>query len=157
MSANDFAGAIRRATETDLPAVVRLFAIPDEGNVKDENPTLPLERCYLDALRSINDDPNNALLVAEVDERVVGAFQLTIIQHVAYRGGRLAQIENVIVDPEYRSRGVGGAMMRWAIAEARRRKCFRVQLTSNKVRVRAQRFYARLGFVGSHVGMKLAL
>ena len=95
--------------------------------------------------------------MAEVDGRVVGAFHLTIIQYVAYRGGRVAQIENVIVDPAERSRGIGEAMMRFAIEEARRQGCFRVQLTSNKARKRAHRFYERLGFVSSHEGMTLAL
>jgi GNAT superfamily N-acetyltransferase len=73
------------------------------------------------------------------------------------RGGRVAQIENVIVDPAARSLGVGAAMMGWAIDEARRRGCIRVQLTTNKARKRAHRFYERLGFTASHEGMKLAL
>jgi GNAT superfamily N-acetyltransferase len=148
---------IRRAAPADLPTVIRLFAIPDEGNQKNEDPGPPLPACYVEALAAIADDPNNALLVAEVDGRVVGAFHLTIIQYVAYRGGRVAQIENVIVDPAERGRGVGEAMMRWAIDEARRRGCFRVQLTTNKVRKRAHRFYERLGFKASHEGMKLAV
>lgn len=88
---------------------------------------------------------------------MVGAFHLTVIQYVAYRGGRVAQVENVIVDPAARGRGIGEAMMRWAIDEARRRGCFRVQLTSNKVRKRAHAFYERIGFVASHEGMKLVL
>jgi len=78
-----------------------------------------------------------------------------VIQYVANRGGRVAQVENVIVAPAFRSQGIGEAMMRWAIEEARRRGCFRIQLTSNKVRTRAHRFYERLGFVASHEGMKL--
>jgi len=148
---------IRRAVEADLPEVVRMFAIPDEGNQKDERPESPLPRVYADALASIANDPNNMLLVAASGDRVVGAFHLTVIQYVGYRGGRVAQIENVIVDPPFRSRGVGEAMMRWAIDEARRRQCFRVQLTSNKVRKRAHAFYARLGFVASHEGFKMKL
>lgn len=148
---------IRRAVEADLPDVVRLFAIPDEGNKKREDPGPPLPSCYREALAAIADDPNNALLVAELDGRVAGAFHLTIIQYVAYSGGRVAQIENVIVEPELRGRGIGEAMMRWAIEESRRRGCFRVQLTTNKVRKRAHRFYERLGFTASHEGMKLSL
>ncbi|WP_437815788.1 N-acetyltransferase family protein [Sorangium sp. So ce1078] len=147
---------VRRATEADLPAVVRLFSIQEEGIVKTDHPGPPLDPRYREALAAIAEDPNNALLVAEVEGRVAGAFHLTIIQYVANRGGRVAQVENVIVDPSLRSRGVGEAMMRWAIDEARR-GCFRVQLTSNKVRRRAHRFYERLGFVASHEGMKLKL
>jgi GNAT superfamily N-acetyltransferase len=149
--------AIRRAEEADLGTVVRLFAIPDEGNKKDEVVSDPVDRCYVDALAAIASDPNNMLMVATQGGAVVGAFHLTIIQHVAYRGQRVAQIENVIVEPSFRQRGVGAVMMRWAIDEARRRGCFRVQLTSNKVRTRAHAFYERLGFVRSHEGMKLAL
>jgi GNAT superfamily N-acetyltransferase len=148
---------IRRAEEADLPAIVRLFAIPDEGNLKDEDPSSPLPACYREALAAIAMDPANMLVVAEREGAVIGAFHLTIIQYVAYRGGRVAQIENVIVDPGARGLGVGAAMMVWAIDEARRRGCFRVQLTSNKARVRAHRFYERLGFTATHEGMKLAL
>ncbi|WP_438008706.1 GNAT family N-acetyltransferase [Sorangium sp. So ce321] len=148
---------IRRAVEADLPTVIHLFSIPDEGNLKTDHPGPPLDPRYREALAAIAEDPNNALLVAEVEGRVVGAFHLTIIQYVANHGGRVAQVENVIVDPSQRSRGVGEVMMRWAIDEARRRGCFRVQLTSNKTRLRAHRFYQRLGFVASHEGMKLKL
>jgi ribosomal protein S18 acetylase RimI-like enzyme len=148
---------IRRAVEGDLPDVVRLFAIPNDGNVQDENPSAPLDPCYADALARMAADPNNALLVAEVDGSVVGVFQFTVIQHVAFRGGRVAQIENVVVAPEVRGHGIGETMMRWAVDEARRRGCFRVQLTSNKVRKRAIAFYERLGFVVSHEGLKLSL
>ncbi len=148
---------LRRAEEADLPTVVRLFAIPDEGNLKDEDPSSPLPACYADALRAIAADPRNMLMVAQREGAVIGAFHLTILQYVAYRGGRIAQIENVIVEPEARGLGVGAAMMAWAIDEARRRGCFRVQLTSNKARVRAHRFYERLGFKSTHEGMKLAL
>lgn len=148
---------LRRAEEADLPVVVRLFATPDEGNLKDEDPGTPLPPCYAEALAAIAQDPRNMLVVAERDGAVIGAFHLTILQYVAYRGGRVAQIENVIVDPSARRLGVGAAMMAWAIDEARRQGCFRVQLTSNKARTRAHRFYERLGFAATHEGLKLAL
>lgn len=146
---------IRDAVEADLPEIVRLFSTPDEGATKREDVGPPLASCYRDALAAITRDPNNALLVADLEGRVAGVFQLTMIQHVANMGGIAAQIENVIVDPTLRSRGIGEKMMRFAIDEARRRGCFRVQLTSNKVRKRAHRFYERLGFVATHEGMKL--
>ncbi|MEP7121693.1 MAG: GNAT family N-acetyltransferase [Byssovorax sp.] len=148
---------LRRAEPADLPTIVRLFAIPDEGNLKDEDPSSPLPSCYAEALASIATDPRSMLMVAESDGAVIGAFHLTILQYVAYRGGRVAQIENVIVEPGARRLGVGAAMMTWAIDEARRQGCFRVQLTSNKARTRAHRFYERLGFRATHEGMKLAL
>src|SRR3954466_7753259 len=116
---------LRRAEMADLPAVVRLFAIPDDGNLKDEDPSSPLPACYAEALASIAADPRNMLMVAERDGAVIGAFHLTILQYVAYRGGRVGQIENVIVDPAARGLGVGAEMMAWAIDECRRQGCFR--------------------------------
>lgn len=157
MTQPELVPTIRRAVEADLPAVVGLFSLEDEGVAKEDHPGPPLDPRYREALAAIAHDPNNALFVAEIDGRVVGAFHLTIIQYVANHGGRVAQLENVIVEPSVRGRGIGEAMMRWAIDEARRRGCFRVQLTSNKARLRAHRFYERLGFVASHQGMKLAL
>jgi GNAT superfamily N-acetyltransferase len=151
------APTIRRADAADLPIVVALFATPDEGNTKPDDPGPPLDPCYRKAFDAIAGDPNNLLMVAELDHRVVGVFHLTFIQYVAYRGGLVAQIENVVVSPALRGRGIGEVMMRWAIDEARRRGAYRVQLTSNKVRERAHRFYERLGFVASHAGLKLAL
>src|SRR6185369_3352549 len=112
---------IRRAVEADLPAAVRLFALPEEGNLKPEDPSRM--DAYRAALAKIAADLCNMLMVAEIDGAVVGAFQLTIIQYVAYTGGRVAMIETVIVDPAFRGQGVGEAMMRWAIEEARRQGC----------------------------------
>jgi len=148
---------VRRARPEDLPAIVRLFVIPDVGNVKNERPETPLPAAYADALAAIDADPNNMFMVAELEGRIVGVFQLTIIQQLTNQGARVAQIESVVVDTDVRGRGVGEAMMRWAIDEARRRRCFRVQLTSNKVRKRAHAFYARLGFTPTHEGFKLAI
>lgn len=124
---------------------------------KSEDLGPPLPRAYLDAFEAMDRDPDNTLLVAEQDGRVVGTFQLTIIQHLMYRGGRIAQIEAVRVDAPLRGQGIGESMMRWAIEEARKRGCVRVQLTSNKQRLAAHRFYARLGFAASHEGFKLFL
>ncbi len=147
----------REARPADLETIVRLFAIPGEGNARDADATFPVERCYVDALEELSRDPNQTLLVAEGEGRVLGVLQLTYIRHVGYRGGRVAQIENVIVAPEARSQGVGASLMREAIARARDAGCFRVQLTSNNARTRAHAFYERLGFARSHQGMKLAL
>lgn len=147
---------VRRATEADLPVVVALFQIPDEGNQADVDANLdPFASAYVDALRGMTDD--NALYVATEGEGALGVFQLTFIRHVGYAGGLVAQIENVIVSPSARGRGIGAAMMRFAIDLAKARGAFRVQLTSNKRRTRAHAFYERLGFVRSHEGMKLSL
>ena len=147
---------VRRAIVTDLPAVVALFKIPDEGNRLDAEAALdPFAPAYVEALHGMNDD--NALYVGDEDGLVVGVFQLTFVRHVGYAGGLVAQIENVIVAPSARGRGIGATMMRFAIDRAKSRSAFRVQLTSNKRRARAHAFYERLGFERSHEGMKLLL
>ena len=99
----------------------------------------------------------NGTYVAEVDGRLVGTFMLTFIRHLLRRGSLVAQVEAVRVDAPLRGHGHGAAMMRWVIDESRRRGCSRIQLTSNKSRKAAHRFYARLGFHASHEGMKLDL
>jgi GNAT superfamily N-acetyltransferase len=147
---------VRRAHVADLPSLVPLFRLPDEGTQRDLDGALDaFDPAYVDAMHATTDD--NALFVAEVSSAVVGVFQLTFVRHVAYRGGLVAQIENVIVLPAFRGRGIGSAMMRFAIDRARARSAFRIQLTSNKRRTRAHVFYARLGFESSHEGMKLTL
>jgi len=80
-----------------------------------------------------------------------------VLRQLSHRGGHVAQVESVHVASDLRRRGIGEAMMRHAIEEARRRGCHRLQLTSNKRRVDAHRFYTRLGFVQSHEGFKLPL
>ena len=97
------------------------------------------------------------LIVAEENDRVIGTLQLTFLRYLLYGGARVALVESVQVAASERSRGVGAAMMRFAIDEARRRGCHRVQLTSNEARKDAHRFYERLGFVASHEGFKLYL
>lgn len=144
---------VRRAEEADLPAIVALYRLPD-GNTRDREAALdPFAAPYVDALRASTDD--NAAWVADEGGAVCGVFQLTFVRHVAFAGGLVAQIEAVVVAEAARGRGVGEAMMRFAIAHARSRGAFRVQLTSNKARTRAHAFYERLGFVRTHEGMKL--
>jgi GNAT superfamily N-acetyltransferase len=97
------------------------------------------------------------LVVAEAAEQVVGTLQLTFITGLARRGALRAQIEAVRVADSFRGAGLGSAILGWAIEEARLRRCALVQLTTDKSRGEAQRFYQRLGFVASHEGMKLPL
>lgn len=145
---------VRLATEADLPAVLRLL-LEDRATLSDElGPDAP---CYRDALREMQASGNSATWVAEAEGRLVGTFMLTFTRHLMRRGTLVAEIESVRVDAGHRRRGIGEQMVRWAIAEARRRGCSRIQLTSNKSRKDAHRFYERLGFVASHEGMKLAL
>ncbi|TQS43018.1 GNAT family N-acetyltransferase [Cryptosporangium phraense] len=145
---------LRRARRDDLPELLALLAADQLGTHR-ENPDDPAP--YEAAFAAIDADPAQLLVAAEADGRVIGTFQLTIIPGLARRGARRAQIEAVRVAAEYRGRGLGAAMMRWAIDEARRRGCALVQLTSDKSRTDAHRFYERLGFARSHDGFKLRL
>jgi GNAT superfamily N-acetyltransferase len=109
---------------------------------------------YADALDEIIATPGNDVLVAELDGRLVGMCQLLVFRHIQERGGRCAEVESVHVDAALRSTGVGTALMADVVERARAAGCYRVQLTSNLARPDAHRWYARLGFTGSHTGFK---
>lgn len=117
----------------------------------------PLPRVYEDAFARIDADPNQLLLVGDLDGRIVASLQLTFIPGIAHQGAWRAQVEAVRVTRDLRGQRIGEAMMQHVIALARERGCALVQLTTNKARDDAQRFYRRLGFVASHEGMKLRL
>lgn len=154
---NKDALTFRRASGTDLAAIVGLLA-DDPLGARRENYTLPLPQAYVDAFAAIEQDPNNELIVVDAaDRQVIGVFQLTFIPYITYQGGWRALVEGVRVAAGYRSAGVGRQMFLWAIQRARDRRCRLVQLTSDKARPDAVRFYERLGFVASHEGMKLDL
>ena len=148
--------AFRRAIRADLPEIVRLLADDPLGS-KRERYELPLPASYLAAFEAIESDPNNELVVACLGERVVGVLQLTFIPYLTYQGSWRALIEGVRVDSGARSAGIGKALFEWAIERARERGCHLVQLTTDKTRPGALRFYEALGFVASHEGMKLHL
>lgn len=148
--------SFRDAAREDLPKIVRLLANDPLGS-KRERFEDPLPDCYCRAFDAIAADPNNRLIVVEHDGAVIGTLQLTFIPNITYQGGIRAQIEGVRVDDAYRSRQVGKRLFEWAIAEARRHGCHMVQLTADKTRPDAHRFYESLGFTASHVGMKLYL
>jgi GNAT superfamily N-acetyltransferase len=148
---------LRTATEADIPAVVDLIATDQLGATRDGVRDEADLAAYLAAFRCIDADPAHLLVVAEQDGQLVGTFQLSFLPGLARRGALRAQIEAVRVAANQRGAGLGAAMMGWAIDESRRRGCAVVQLTSDKTRVDAHRFYAGLGFVASHEGMKLFL
>ncbi|HET9405000.1 MAG TPA: GNAT family N-acetyltransferase [Burkholderiales bacterium] len=148
--------SFRRAARADVPEIVRLLA-DDALGAKRERYELPLPASYLTAFEAIDSDPNNELVVACLGERVVGVLQLTFIPYLTYQGSWRALIEGVRVDSGMRSAGIGKALFDWAIGRARSRGCHLVQLTTDKSRPGALRFYEALGFVASHEGMKLHL
>lgn len=112
---------------------------------------------YRRAFAVIDADPAQLLVAAADGTDVVGTLQLSVIPGLSRQGALRGQIEAVRVRADHRGHGLGEAMVRWAIGEARRRGCALVQLTTDASRVDAHRFYERLGFVASHVGLKLAL
>ncbi|WP_211489742.1 GNAT family N-acetyltransferase [Georgenia thermotolerans] len=144
---------LRRARAADLPALVRLLADDQLGATRDGGDLEPYRRAFA----AIDADPAQLLVVAEADGAVVGTLQLTVIPGLARRGALRAQVEAVRVSAARRGRGLGRAMIGWVIEEARRRGCALVQLTTDKRRTDAHRFYERLGFAASHEGMKLLL
>jgi GNAT superfamily N-acetyltransferase len=148
---------LRRAAAEDVPDVVHLLADDALGTTRDGIKDDEDLETYLRAFDAIDSDPAHLLVVAANGSSVVGTMQLTFLPGLSRRGSLRAQIEAVRASGPYRGSGLGTAMITWAIAEARRRECALVQLTTDKTRTDAHRFYAKLGFVASHEGMKLAL
>jgi ribosomal protein S18 acetylase RimI-like enzyme len=146
----------RRARRDDLPTLVALYADDPLGATRERSVS-PLPEEYLDAFAEIDRDPNQFLAVFEEGDEIVGTLQLTLLPSLTRLGAKRAQIESVRVARSARGRGLGRRMVEWAIREARRQGATLLQLTTDKTRTEAQRFYEGLGFVASHEGMKLAL
>jgi len=147
---------LREAVLGDVAAIVELLAA-DQLGARDGITSDADLQPYLRAFDVVDADPAHLLLVATDGAQVVATMQLSFLPGLARRGALRAQIEAVRVRPDYRSRGLGAALFEWAIQEARRRGCSLVQLTTDKSRSDAHRFYERLGFVASHEGLKLLL
>jgi GNAT superfamily N-acetyltransferase len=148
--------AFRRAAAGDLQAIVALLADDPIGSGR-ENSGPQLDAGYRNAFAAIERDPNQLLAVAERDGDVIGVLQLSFIPGLSRRGMWRGQIEGVRVAAGERAGGIGRAMLQWAIEECRRRGCGLVQLTSDKRRAAAHRFYDALGFEATHQGYKLSL
>ncbi|MGR0161875.1 GNAT family N-acetyltransferase [Paenarthrobacter nitroguajacolicus] len=145
---------LRSARKADLPRILALLADDQLGATRESADDLvPYERAF----DAIDADPAHVLVVGEIDGDVVATFQLSFIPGLSRKGSWRAQIEAVRVSPVLRGQGVGALMIQWAIDQARECGCSLVQLTTDKSRVAARRFYERLGFVASHEGMKLTL
>jgi GNAT superfamily N-acetyltransferase len=144
----------RTATRADLPAIVALLADDVLGKVRDFT---EVDEAYERAFADIDADPRNLLLVADDGGEVVACMQITYIPGMGRHGAERSQFEAVRVRADRRGTGLGARFVTWAIEQARERGCALVQLTTDKSRRDAHRFYVRLGFVASHEGMKLAL
>lgn len=146
----------RSATVDDLPAIVALLMDDPLGKLR-EDMSAPLNPAYLAAFEAIERDPNQLLAVADEAGEVIGCLQLSFLPGLSHLGMWRGQIEGVRVASSRRGSGIGKAMIQWAIEQCRGRGCGLVQLTTDKRRVDARRFYEALGFKASHEGMKLVL
>lgn len=142
-----------KASCEDLSIIVKMLTDDPLGSSREggqEN-----SQAYLSAFNHIEQDPNNEIIVARIDQDVAGVLQLTYIPSLTYQGSWRAQIEGVRVSDKFRGQGVGGKMINWSIERAKQRGCKIVQLTSDKRRPDAIRFYKQHGFHSTHEGMKL--
>ncbi|WP_149547901.1 GNAT family N-acetyltransferase [Streptomyces marokkonensis] len=145
---------IRSAAADDLPAIVGMLADDPLGAQRESPDDLSP---YLTVLERLAADPNQHVVVAVREGRVVGTLQLTIVPGLSRRGSTRSIIEGVRIHADERGSGLGSRLIEWAIDTSRREGCRLVQLTSDNTRTDAHRFYERLGFQPSHVGFKLPL
>ncbi|MBX2806217.1 MAG: GNAT family N-acetyltransferase [Hyphomicrobiales bacterium] len=147
----------RDACRADLEAVVGLLAADSLGSWRETLGQGGLPDAYYTAFDAIDRDPNNRLIIGDLDGKTVACLQLTFIPGLSYMGGTRAQIEGVRVDSELRGTGIGRALIGHAMALAHEKSCVLIQLTSDKRRTEAMGFYRARGFAASHEGMKLKL
>jgi N-acetylglutamate synthase-like GNAT family acetyltransferase len=146
---------IRAARREDIPAIIAMLADDKLGGPR-ERVEDPLPRCYDDAFAVIEKHPHIELVVAENGEhQVIGCLQLCVLPGLSSQGASRGLIEDVRVASDHRSGGIGGQLVQWAVDEARKKGCRIVELLTHETRVDAQRFYKRLGFTASHVGMAM--
>lgn len=147
----------RKAKKGDLPQIVEMIA-NDTLGAKREKFLNPLPKEYFKAFRKIKNDKNQELIViADENAVIIGTMQLTFIQYLTYKGGLRVQIEAVRIRQDKRSSGIGEKMIKWAIQRAKEKKAHLIQLTTDKNRPDAIKFYLKLDFVSSHEGMKYHL
>ena len=145
----------RKATIKDIAQIVEMIA-DDELGQKRENYKIPLPKDYTNAFNNINTDKNQELIVLENEGlEIIGTLQLSFIQYLTYQGGIRAQIEAVRIRKDKRGLGIGKLMFKWAIHRAKERKAHLLQLTTDKQRPKAIKFYEDLGFKATHEGMKM--
>ncbi|WP_408015243.1 GNAT family N-acetyltransferase [Rossellomorea arthrocnemi] len=146
----------RQAVERDVDRIVEMLADDVLGS-KRERYEHPLPESYIQAFKAIDSDPNNELVVACDGEKIVGVQQITFTPYLTHQGGWRATIEGVRTSASVRGEGVGTKLIQWAIGRAEERGCHLIQLTTDKQRPDALRFYERLGFQATHEGLKLKL
>ena len=146
---------LRYSTKKDLLEIVEMIAEDDLGN-KREIIQEPLHVDYINAFKNIDTDANQELIIVENDNsEIIGTMQLSFIQYLTYRGGLRAQIEAVRIRKDKRGNGIGKIMFEWAVNRAKERKAHLLQLTTDKKRANAIKFYKGIGFIATHEGMKM--
>jgi ribosomal protein S18 acetylase RimI-like enzyme len=146
----------RRAQSSDLASIVALLADDELGQTREDT-SAPLNGKYVDAFDALQRDPNQLMGVLVADGVVAGCVHISFIPGLSRLGMWRGQIESVRIASSRRDEGLGRRLLEWAIAECRKRGCGLVQLTTDKTRLDARRFYESLGFRASHEGMKLSL
>lgn len=145
----------RKATENDISYIVEMLADDELGQTREHYKT-PLPKEYLIAFKEIDSDKNQELIVVENEDlEIIGTLQLSFIQYLTYQGGMRAQIEAVRIRKDKRGSGLGKKMFEWAIERAKQRNAHLLQLTTDKKRPKAIKFYEDLGFTSTHEGMKM--
>jgi ribosomal protein S18 acetylase RimI-like enzyme len=145
---------LRPARREDVAAIIAMLADDHLGRARERLED-PLPKIYYDAFDRLRSDPNIQLMVAEEGGTVVGCLQLCILPGLSSQGASRGLIEDVRVAPDRRGRGIGEQLVQWAVGEAKARDCKLVELLTHHTRIDAQRFYERLGFARSHVGMTI--
>ena len=145
---------VRKMQKADLPRILQLLSDDELGRSR-ETLQKTTHDGYMRAFTAISGDLNQYLAVFERNDKIIGCLQISFIPGLSRRGALRGQIESVRVAANFRGNGYGTLMMAWAIEKCREQGCSLVQLTSDKTRKDAQRFYQGLGFVPSHEGFKL--
>lgn len=146
----------RKAIVEDVPSIIQLLADDTLGAIREDTSS-PIPQFYINAFNAINSDPNQLLTVIIENDIVIGTFQITFIPGLSRKGSTRGQIEAVRIASSHRSKGVGHLAFKWAINKCLERGCNLVQLTTDKSRPDAHRFYDDLGLIPSHIGYKKTL
>ncbi len=146
----------RQAEKQDLQSLIKMLSDDKLGATREDN-AMPLNQAYIDAFERISKDPNNELIVVRQDQTIVGMLQLTFIPYLSHMGSWRCLVETVRIHADFRGQGLGTQLFEWAIEKANQRSCSIIQLTSDKQRPDALRFYESLGFKATHEGYKLKL
>lgn len=146
----------RRATLNDIRAIVSLLLEDELGKTREQLDSR-IDQCYTDAFHRIDSDQNQYLMVVVMGGDIIGTCHLSIMPSLTFRGATRMQIEAVRVAEKYRGQGVGEWMMRAAIDYGKSKGASIIQLTTNKSRLKAKKFYETLGFESTHEGMKLKI